>query len=120
RINAEEERYVRAYGAGALEFVQFRKLINELKRHKSKATSDLEEASAKSNQPSRLPSPMVLCQEVKEVLRNLATADRTRLVNDLISRIVIGEDKMADVWAHIPVPALNVGEKHEYGNRRVA
>jgi len=118
KASEEERRYVKAYGAGAIEFADFLRLANEVKRRKSKLKAELGAISDDGSDRLDQSSLGALCRQAVKMLPLLKGEDRSQVVRDLISKVVIGTDNRADVWAHVPVATVNMGGNHAPGNCR--
>jgi len=117
KVEDEENRYSRAYGAGTLEFEQFQNLMNDAKKRKlayQKQVTDLLCKNEKINLPIQADE---LAHEAMEVVKNIDLADKFKVVRDIIDKVIVSERSGAEVWAHLPLP-VQITEKLGYGLER--
>jgi len=117
KVEDEENRYSRAYGADTLEFEQFQNLMNDAKKRKlayQKQVTDLLCKNEKINLPIQADE---LAKEAMEVVKNIDFADKFKVVRDIIDKVIVSERSGAEVWAHLPLPAI-ITEKLGYGLER--
>lgn len=119
RIQQEEERYIRAYGTGTMEFEVFQGIIKEVKQRKSSYSEQLTALNEKLQEKANSGVVEELYQEAIEVIKSLETADKTRIIRDLIEKVTIEANNTVKVWAHIPRTTEKVGFKNGDRNCRL-
>lgn len=114
RLEEEEQRYAKAYGAGTLEFEQFRDLMREVKKKKLNFQLQLENLKADSNEVG-LDKIQVddICYEVKRVLDEVDYTDKDKSVKTLLDKVTIKEGGWVNVCGHIPLFAQKLGDEPE-------
>lgn len=113
-IRAEEDRYSKAYGAGALEFDHFTELMKKTKGRKKGVEKQIAELKEKVSIKRIKIDVDELCKEAANVLKSLDLSDKKRVVQDIIDKVVIQERRQVGVWAHIPLKTLPATEKMGY------
>lgn len=51
------------------------------------------------------------------VVKNIDFTNKFRVIRDIIDKVIVTERSGAEVWAHLPLPAL-VTDKLGYGTKR--
>lgn len=117
KAKEEEDRYVKAYGKGTLEFEQFRSSMKEVKRRKLSYQAQID---GFKSQLAVVEANKVgldeLCLEAQRVLKsfNMVTnevMEKVKVIRDLISKIIIKDRKEAEVFCHIPINTLKLGHE---------
>ena len=117
KLNEEEGRYSKAYGANTLEFQQFQELMKDAKKRKisyNKQLDDLSSKTAKTNFPIK---PEELVEESQKIIEDFDFANKFRVVQDIIHKVIVSERSGAEVWAKLPLPAT-ITEKLGYESQR--
>ncbi len=104
RLNEEEERYVKAYGAELMSFEKFKENAAEIKAKKE----TLEQQYAAHGQTAvkdelQLGDFNQICDTITSVLKASPVADRQVYVRKLITHVFVGERRRALVKGRIPV-----------------
>lgn len=113
KTKEEEERYSKAYGAGTIDFEQFKKLMKDTKRRGESLQKQLEDLAHKSEEITSNIGVDELVDEVKKVVEEIDFNDKFKAIRDIIDKIIVSERSGVEVWAHLPLPAL-VTEKLGY------
>lgn len=58
-----------------------------------------------------------MVKEVKKVVKNLDFSDKFKVIRDIIDKVIVSERSGAEVWAHLPLPAI-IAEKLGYEPQR--
>lgn len=117
QLAKEEERYIRAYGSGSLDFEKFELLKREVNTKKLNIEKEIN--SLKSEYQS---SPLTnirieqICQEAKKVIDSFDSQDKKRVVDDIIDKVIIKERSEVEVWGHLTLPTLT--DNMAYGPER--
>ncbi|GEM_PF-2970475 len=106
KIEDEEKRYAKTYGAGTLEFEAFRDLIEETKKKKLIYKKQLDELSKKQSQEAINLLPEDVINEVKKVLKSIDLSNKIAVIKDIIDKVIIQERSGVEVWAHLPLPNI--------------
>jgi hypothetical protein len=117
KVGEEENRYSRAYGSNTLEFKQFQDLMKDAKKRKISYQKQLVDLSDKSAQITLQIGVDELVEEVKKVVKNLDFSDKFKVIRDIIDKVIVSERSGAEVWAHLPLPAI-ITEKLGYEPQR--
>jgi site-specific DNA recombinase len=117
KVKEEENRYSRAYGSSALEFEQFQDLMKDAKKRKISYQKQLANLADKSAEMTSQIEVDELVKESMKVVKNLDFSDKFKLVRDIIDKVVVSERSGAEVWAHLPLPAI-ITEKLGYEPQR--
>jgi len=107
----EEKRYLRVYGAGEIDFEQFKEIKSELNKRKKAEEEELKKLNLlKKEIKIDNVELQEFCQEVKEVLQSLNYSTKSLLIRDIIDKIVLkGTKNEVEVMGHIPINHLNIG-----------
>lgn len=106
KIEDEEKRYAKAYGAGTLEFEPFRDLIKETKKKKLIYKKQLDELSQQQSQAVINLKLDDLIDEVKRVLKSFDLNNKIAVIKDIIDKVIIQERSGVEVWAHLPLSSI--------------
>ncbi|PIS13841.1 hypothetical protein COT65_01965 [Candidatus Shapirobacteria bacterium CG09_land_8_20_14_0_10_47_13] len=117
KTKEEENRYSKAYGAGTLAFEQFQELMKDAKKRKISYQKQLVDLAEKSAQITVKIEVDELVEEVKKVIENLDFTEKFKVVRDIIDKVIVSERSGAEVWAHLPLPAI-ITEKLGYEPER--
>lgn len=117
KINDEEARYSKAYGAGSLDFEQFQQLMKDAKKRKVSYNKQLANLADKSTQVNIQIDVNDLVEEAKKIISSLDFTDKFKVIRDIISKIIVTERSGAEIWIHLPLPAT-ITEKLGYGPER--
>ncbi|MFC1727577.1 recombinase family protein [Patescibacteria group bacterium] len=117
KTEKEENRYSKAYGAGTLAFEQFQELMKDTKKRKVSYKKQLADLAEKSAQITVKIEVDELLEEVKKVIENIDFTEKFKVVRDIIDKVVVSERSGAEVWAHLPLPAI-ITEKLGYHAER--
>lgn len=112
RIEEEEQRYAKAYGAGTLEFEQFRDLMREVKKKKLNFQVQLDKLKVNSDEIG-LDKIQVddICYEAKRVLDEVDYTDKDKSVKTLLDKVTIKEGGWVQVCGHIPLFIQKLGDE---------
>lgn len=114
KIEEEEDRYSKAYGAGTLDFDQFTELMKETKKRKKALEKQMAELKEKVSVKRVKLNVDQLYKEAKKVLKTLDLSEKKQVVQDIIDKVVILERRKVGVWAHIPLKTAHITEKVGY------
>jgi hypothetical protein len=117
KTEEEENRYSKAYGAGALAFEQFQELMKGTKKRKISYQKQLANLADKSVQTTVKIEVDELIEEVKKMIGDLDFTDKFKVIRDIIDKVVVSERSGAEVWAHLPLPTI-ITEKLGYESER--
>ena len=121
QVDAEIERYGKAYGTGIMELSQLQKLMSDAKKRKARYLNQIKKiksADQKLVAPLRLD---VLCEEAGSVIETLDTSNKKELIREVIDKITIRDDNQVEVCGHIPLTKSTpegLGSCHEDRHRR--
>ncbi len=120
KIEEEEQRYAKAYGAGAMEFEQFKDLMRETKKRKLGFQDQLETIKADSNEVG-LGKIQVddICYEAKKVLDEIDYTDKEKSFKMLLDKVTIKEGGWVNVCGHIPLFIQKLGDEPTSRDSRV-
>lgn len=118
KIEEEEERYAKAYGAGTLDFEQFQGLMKGTKRRKLPLERQLKALDDRISQESLSIGAHELVEEAKKVLQTLDLGNKIQVVRDIIDKVIIKERSLVEVWAHVPLYDLKLGYEPTSRDRR--
>ena len=113
KVEEEENRYSRAYGTGTLGFEQFQDLMKDTKKRKIAYQKQVAYLADKSIETSLDIGVDELVKEAMSVVKGLDFSDKFKVVRDIIDKVTVSERSGAEVWAHLPLPAL-ITEKLGY------
>ena len=117
KTKEEENRYSRAYGTGSLEFDQFQDLMKEAKKRKTAYQRQLADLADRSAKLAVDIDTDELVEEAQKVIKSLDFSDKYKIIRDVIDKVVVSERSGAEVWAHLPLPAI-ITEKLGYEPQR--
>ncbi len=117
KINDEETRYSKAYGAGSLDFEKFQELMKDAKKRKLSYNKQLAKFADKSTEINIEIDVNDLVEEAKRIITNLDFTDKFKVVRDIISKVIVSERSGAEIWIHLPLPAT-ITEKLGYEPER--
>jgi len=117
KVEAEETRYSKAYGADTLDFEQFQDLMKDAKKRKRSYQKQLEALATKTEENNVEISVGELVEEAMKVVKSIDFTDKFKVVRDIIDKIVISNRRGAEVWAHLPLP-VQITEKLGYEPER--
>lgn len=120
KLAEEERRYIKAYGVGAMEFETLQALTKDLKRRKDSYGVELVSLESKKEEETDPILLTELYQEACTVLKSLHIGDKVRIVRELIDKVVVEENNLVKVWAHIPLSTEKVAYKNGDRDRRIA
>ena len=114
KIDEEEQRYAKAYGAGTLDFEQFRDLVKETKNKKKNIQDKIRNLKA-DNKDEGLDEIQVddVCREANQVLNRIDYTDKARSVKTLIEKITIKKGGWVNLCGHIPLFIQKLGDEPE-------
>ncbi len=110
KIEDEEQRYAKAYGAGSLEFEQFRGLARDAKKRRLSFQTQLDKLKLESNEDG-LDKIQVddICFEAQKVLDSVDYTDKFKSVRTLLDKVIIKEGGLVQVCGHLPLFAQKLG-----------
>ena len=122
KAKEEKQRYIQAYGQGALEFEAFQDAIKPVNQRIKGYEDELEAIKQKSKGVLEDSVPIEeYCAEVKEAFSTLNLSNRALLIRDIIDKIVLkGFKNEVDVYGYLSVAHLNMGYGTTNRNRWVA
>lgn len=102
QIDAEMERYSKAYGAGALELEQLQQLMRDAKQRKASHLNQIKKAERATKEVAvPVIPPEVLIEEASQVAETLDTTDKKAVIRDIIDKVIVREDNDIEVCGHI-------------------
>ena len=111
KVKEEEQRYIKAYGQGAIDFEAFQDVMKVMKRREKGYLDELEEVKQKSK--GILPDRVSIgdyCSDIKEAFNTLNISNQALLIRDIIDKIVLkGHKNEVDVYGYLSVTHLNMG-----------
>jgi site-specific DNA recombinase len=114
KVEEEEKRYAKAYGAGTLEFEQYLDLMKDAKKRKNIYKEQLSLMSQKVAQDDvNSVSVDELYDEAITVLENLDLSNKNKVVRDIIDKIIIKERSSVEVWGHLTLFNQKLGYEPE-------
>lgn len=123
KVIEEETRYSKAYGAGSLEFEQFKDLMRDAKNRKEANKKQLDAVINRMEKESVEGITLnEICDEAIKVIKSLDFDNKFQVIRDIIDKVIIKGRREVEVWCHIPIQqaALNMGYGPERRNCRVA
>lgn len=105
KLGDERARYAKAYGAGALEFEQFKGLIKEAQAKElmvKQQTKQLEEKSAVDTAID-LDDVGDISNDLYNTIKYAPATDRRVYVRKIIDSVIVGERRKALVKGYIPI-----------------
>lgn len=110
KVDEEESRYIRAYGNKIIDDNQLREAISECRRRKIPYLKEIETLRLKKGNGS-IPQVKVaeLCNEAKNVLKSINIQNKTKVIRELVEKIIINENKEVIVWGHLPILTRKLG-----------
>jgi len=103
KINEEESRYIKAFGEQITTPDQFKASMKETARYKKLHQERINELKKGSKHSGSVSDKQInaLCKEAQDALQSLDLADRKKLMQELIDKIIVkGRDRI-EVWIHI-------------------
>lgn len=109
QLKEEEGRYTKAYGAGALEFEQFKDSMRDVAKRKISIQAQIDELDKTLSAEVDQFQVDDICYEAEKVLKSLDLSNKVQVIKDIIDRVIIQKGvKEVEVWGHVPVvPTLN-------------
>ncbi|OGY35678.1 MAG: hypothetical protein A3E36_00070 [Candidatus Andersenbacteria bacterium RIFCSPHIGHO2_12_FULL_45_11b] len=125
RIQEEEERYNKAYGAGAVTLEQLQSLKRETSALIKRYKTQISQIEAGKKLYGKITSAQVnaLYKEAQSVLQSLNIADKKKVLRDSVDKIIVAGRKSVEVWIHLPTKkftSVKEGLYVEGRNRRPA
>jgi site-specific DNA recombinase len=110
KAGEEETRYAKAYGAGSLDFEQFRDLAKDVKKRKEGYISQRAELNKKLTQES-LENVEVdkIVFEAEKVIKTLDLNNKFQVVRDIITKVIMEGGGIVKVKGRLPLFTLNMG-----------
>ena len=108
----EERRYVKAYGSGALDFMQLKPYLAEVKRRQQRYVDELQELEVEQPLDEPVPEIANLCQAVATRVKSLKVEDRQMIVRELVDKVVIEDRHQAQIWGRLPLSLASIGLKN--------
>ncbi len=110
KIEEEEQRYAKAYGADTVEFEQFRDLMRDAKKRKLVFQTQLDNLRVESNEEG-LDKIQVddICYEAQKVLDGVDYSDKFKSVRTLLDKVIIKEGGWVQVCGHLPLFTQKLG-----------
>lgn len=110
KVKEEEERYAKAYGAGSVEFDQFKDLIRDAKKREQHFQNQLDKLADSSTEEG-LDRIQVddIYEEAKKVLDDVDYTDKSRSVKTLLDKVTIKEGGWVNICGHIPLFTQKLG-----------
>lgn len=103
KLEEEEKRYLKAYGAGVLTLTQFKDKVQEIKERKEVAQLDIDKAAAqKQNPPFDLTSIKNLDNKVMKVLNEVNLDEQRVFLQGVLHSVVVGNANKVQVKGYIP------------------
>lgn len=119
KLEEEEKRYLKAYGAGVLTLTQFKDKVQEVKDRKEVIQRDFEKAAAqKQNPPFDLMSTNNLDDKVMNTLNESNLEEKRVFLQGVLESVVVGNANKVHVKGYIPArkEAQNVQFEPIYRN----
>lgn len=116
KVEEEEQRYAKAYGAGSLEFEQLRNLMKDTKKRKSVFQNQLDKSQVKPNGDLAKIEVDDVCREVNAVLKQADPSNKFQTVRDFLDKVIIKKGGWVQTWGHIPLFAQKLGDATESRN----
>lgn len=119
RIEEEEHRYAKAYGAGTLEFEQFKNLMRDAKKRKQGLQTKLDSLKTSSDEKG-LDKVQVedICYEARKVLDDIDYSDKFKSVRTLLDKVTVKEGGWVQVCGHLPLFTQKLGYEPTSRNSR--
>ena len=110
KAGEEETRYAKAYGAGSLDFEQFRDLAKDVKKRKEGYINQRAELNKKLTQES-LENVEVdkIVFEAEKVIKTLDLNNKFQVVRDIITKVIMEGGGIVKVKGRLPLFTLNMG-----------
>lgn len=109
RTDAEMNRYIEAYGTGAMDLMQFQQAMKEVKRKKHALNSQIQairqEATKGQAQAINLDD---LCTMAVQVIKELDLNDKKAVIREVVDKVIIREDNDVEVCGHISLKGAPV------------
>lgn len=104
KLQEEEKRYVKAYGAGLLTIEQFKEQTKELRERKGLIESDMQQASEVKVRPnldlSRIEG---LTQKVAGMIQSFDLEEKREVLQSILESVTIGDGRKVFVKGYIPL-----------------
>ncbi len=121
RVDDEEQRYAKAYGAGALDFEKFKELMRGTKRKKDGYQQQLDNLNNKiANQGIDSIQLDEVVEEAGRVFQSLELQDKKQIVRDIITKVIVKGGLEVEVRGRIPLFPSNMGYELKGWNSWVA
>lgn len=110
KIDEEEKRYSKAYGAAALSFEQFMDLMKDARKRKLALQAKLAELNLKLGQDelSQITEDDVY-REVNATISKIDYSNKAKTVRDIIDKVIIKEGGWVNICGHIPLFTQKLG-----------
>jgi hypothetical protein len=106
KLNMEESRYAKAYGAETLDFEQFHELVSDVKKRRNSYQKQINILASKNKQLEIQIDVDDLVAEAIKVIENLDLSNKFKVVSDIIRKVIIGERSGIEVWINLPLPVV--------------
>lgn len=109
-MEAEEQRYQKAYGEGLLEFDKFKDLMGDTRRRKAGYKQQLDDLNNKiTHEGIDTIQLEEIVEEAKRIFQAQNTDNKKQVVRDIITKVIMKGDNEVEVRGRIPLFALNMG-----------
>lgn len=123
KLQEEEKRYVKAFGAGLVDFEQLKGQIKEIKERKATLELEIRQAGESQVQPVfDLSQVKDLGQKVSGVVQSLSVEEKQMLLRKVLESVTVGDSNKVLVKGYIPLEseAQNVGFRYANRNNRTS
>lgn len=121
KLGEEEQRYIKAYGLGALTLEQFQEMMKEVKERKEAIQSEMGKISKQKARPT-IDLSLIdnLIQKFSGMLQSLEFEEKQLFLWDVLEKVTVGDGNKVSVKGCIPLEseAQNNGLWTESGNSR--
>lgn len=117
KVDNEESRYQRAYGADTLSFEQFQQLVKDARKRKESYKLQIEDMAKNKDQTDSQITVDELVVESQKVISKFDFTNKFKAVHDIIQKVIVSERSGATVWAQLPLP-VTITEKLGYEPQR--
>lgn len=104
KLGEEEQRYIKAYGLGALTLEQFQERVKEVKDRKETIQGEIGKISEQKAKPV-LDLSLIdnLPQKFSGMLQSLSFEEKQLFLRDVLERVIVGDGTKVSVIGAIPV-----------------
>lgn len=106
KLDDEEKKYAQLYGTGSLQFKNYQDLNKDIEKRRESLEQQLHIIKNRKMDDAIDIEPEELYNEAKSVVKTIDFNDKHKVIRDVVDKVTIKERSGVEVWAHIPLPAI--------------